>query len=283
MRRLRGMTASLMLNQLDYRSATLVARAVEDSGPDARIIRGTAIVFERWQRVAESDQRATSGSSGKREKIVADAVRIPDLGSIANAAMDLALKATFREIRGQVNHNPQRYLASMFKRSLRLNKTDESLDFEMTIPRTRDGDDVLAILENDGGELPASVGFLSRGRKSNIKKINFSDEALEEAIAKATDERAVEEVTPMDSTEINLQEGRLDGSDFVEGVATKAGRQWRVYKSFDLREISLLIGVDPAWQGVSAQLGTGKPQQTPITQARRSRELDMVRLRCSVG
>lgn len=262
---------------MDYRSINLVARAVDET-PDSRIIKGTAIVFERWQRVADSDQRATSGSSGQREKIVADAVRIPDLGSIVNEALDSALLKTFREVRALVNHDSQRYLGAMFKRSLRLKKSEESLDFELSVPRTRDGDDVLAILDNEGGELPASVGFLSRGRKSKIKRINFEDEAIEEVLEKST--RAVEEATPMDSTEINTQLGKLDGSDYVEGHGVKSGRNWRVYKSFDLREISLLVGVDPAWQGTYAQLGSGVPSPSSSQQARRARELELARLAC---
>ena len=98
----------------------------------------------------------------------------------------------------------------------------------------------------------------------------------DEALATEKSKGAVE----LDNTPINLQNGRLNGSDYVEGINPKSGRNWRVYRSFDLREISFLIGLEPAWKGVYGQLGSGKPEPTPNNQAWRARELAMVELRC---
>ena len=263
------------LDQLEYRTLELTVREMPSGGEN--VVRGTAVVFEKWQQVATGDARAVSGSSRKREKITSEAVRLPDLADIVNEAIDQELRQQHNDIRALVNHNPDRYLGSFFNRSLKLEKTDESLDFELTVPRTSDGNDLLAILENDGGRIPMSVGFKAKGRKSNIKQIDFSDDELEAELNGGA-QRAVRKTGVLDNTPINLQEGRLDGSDYVEGNNVKSGRNWRVYRSFDLREISFLIGQEPAWQGVYGQLGSGKPD--PNQQARRARELAMVELRC---
>lgn len=276
------MTVSYCPNELTYRSCNLAIRDITDA-PNGRVIRGTAIVFERWQRVAEADTRDYSGSSGMREKVTSDAVELPDLSDIVNEAMDKALKEVANDVRALVNHDPERYLGSMYNRSLKLNKTQDSLDFELNVPKTSAGNDLLAVMENEGGNIPASVGFVSRGKNSNIKRINFDDEALEEAITKPSDKRAVvENVSPLDSTEINTQTGKLAGSDYIEGIGVKSGKKWKIFKRLDLREISLLIGHSPAWQGVYGQLGAGAPQPSSQQQAR-ARELELVRLRCLVG
>ena len=256
---------------LEYRTLDLVVREVS-KGDNA--IRGTAILFERWQRVADLDARAVAGSSHKREKVTVASINLPDLSELVNEAIDRELKRQHNDIRALVNHNPDKYLGSMFNRSLKLTKTDDTLDFELTVPQTTAGNDLLAILANEGGIIATSVGFKSRGRRSNIKQVDFDDEALEADL----EDRAVTKTNILDNTPINLQTGRLDGSDYVEGINVKSGRNWRVYKSFDLREISFLIGQEPAWQGVYGQLGSGKPD--PSQRARRSRELAMVEMRC---
>ena len=189
---------------------------------------------------------------------------------------------TFATSKFCVNHDQTQYLGSMFKRSLKLTKTQDSLDFELSVPKTPLGDTAMGILENEGGVLSTSIGFVSRGKKSNIKKVDVDEKTLEKVLS--GESRAnVTIATPLDSTEINLQTGRLDGSDYVESKGrVNGGRPWRVYRSLDLREISLLIGVDPAHEGVFAEKGTGKPQLTNDQQAR-ARVLTMVKLKCLVG
>lgn len=222
-----GTTASC---SLDYRSYSLRA-----TGGTDRTIRGVAIKYESWQRVADRDTRAIAGSSRLREKIASGAVRIEDLPV---------------NVRALVNHREEQYLGGSKSGALSLENKDNALAFELTLPRTRLADDVLGLMESEQ-QLPVSIGFLSRGRRSNVKVIDFDDEALEKAIE--TPNRGSEKVTPLDNTEINLQAGKLQGSDFVEGRNVKTGRSWRVYKSLDLREISILYGLAPAWEGVYAR------------------------------
>ena len=261
---------------LEYRTTDFTVREVSP-GPGGNVVRGTAIVFERWQRVAAADARAVAGGSRKREKVTTLSVDLPDLSEFVNEAVDAELRKRYNDVRALVNHDSQRYLGSMFKRSLKLTKTAETLDFELTVPETTDGNNMLAIMRNENGVIATSVGFVSKGRNSNVKQIDFDDDDLE---AELGDTRAVVNNTNvLDKTPINTQEGKLNGSDYVEGVNVKNGRNWRVYRSFDLREISFLIGQEPAWQGVYGQLGSGRPEPTPQQQARQ-RELDMLELRC---
>ena len=264
---------------MEYRAINCELRAVGDS-PDSRKIRGRAILFEKWQRVATGDERAISGSSGKREKITSQAVRLPDLSEIVNEAMDAELKKVYRDVVMQVDHDQNKYLGSMFRRSLKLTKTDEVLDFELDVPETTVGNDLLAIMRNEGGNLTTSIGFAGRGKKSNVKKIDFEDEALEGDFL--AERAVVRDTTPLDKTPLNLQEGKLSGSDFVEGVGiTKnkkvSGVDWIVFRSLDLREISILTpNREPAHSGVFAQLGAGTPQLSQEQQARRWRERELL-------
>ena len=257
---------------LDYRTIDLAVREVVSPATGGNIVRGRALVFERWQRVATSDTRAYAGSRRRREKITSEAVRLPDLGDIVNEAIDAELKQQFNDVRALVNHDPDKYLGSMFNRSLKLTKTADALEFELRVPMTSNGNDLLAILQNEGGIIPMSVGFVSKGKRSNTKEINFDDKALEQDIENNTDKSK-----QLDNTPINLQEGRLDGSDYVAGRNVKNGRDGIVYRSFDLREISFLIGQEPAWEGTYGKLGSAEP--TSQEQAR-ARELAMVELRC---
>ena len=274
MEHLLGMTQCFS-HDLEYRTVDLAIREVSPM-PDGNVVRGTAIVFERWQRVAALDARAVAGSARRREKIVVASIKLPDLSDIINNALDQELKRQHNDIRALVNHNPDKYLGSMFNRSLKLNKTADTLDFELTVPKTTVGNDLIAILANET-VVAMSVGFKSKGSKSNIKQIDFDDSAIEKELEKTG---GITKTNILDNTPINLQEGRLNGSDYVEGINVRSGRNWRVYKSFDLREISFLIGQEPAWQGVYGQLGSGKPQPTSQQQARRARELAMVEMRC---
>ena len=254
-------------HDLEYRTLDL-----RDVSSTANVVRGTAVVFERWQKVATVDARAIAGESHKREKVTVASVNLPDLSEFVNDALDRELRKTHNDIRALVNHDSNKYLGSMFKRSLKLTKTADTLDFELTVPDTTLGNDLLGIMRNESGAVAMSVGFVSKGRKSNTKTIDMDDDPDLDTTKGKT--------VILDDTPINLQDGKLDGSDYVEGINVKTGRNWRVYRNFDLREISFLIGQEPAWQGVYGQLGSGKPEPTSADQARRSRELAMVELRC---
>ena len=214
-----------MSSQLEYRSYALRATGGAD-----RLVRGVAIRYESWQKVADKGTKAYAGSSRLREKIATGAIRLEDIP----------------KIKALVNHRDTKYLGSTDS-NLKLDNRDNTLRFELTIPRTSLGDDVLGILEAEQ-QMPVSIGFLSRGLKSNIKIIDLAnDDELEKSL---NDSGAAKTVTPVDTTEINTQAGRLDGSDYVEGRNPRTGRSWRVYKSLDIREISILYGLDPAWSGV---------------------------------
>ena len=271
MRHLLGMTQCYSPD-LEYRTVGLAVRETATS-TNGNVVRGTAVVFERWQKVAQRDARAVAGESHKREKVTVASVNLPDLSEFVNDALDQELRKTHNDVRALINHDNDKYLGSMFKRSLKFTKTDRSLDFELTVPETTLGNDLLGIMRNESGAVAMSVGFVSKGRKSNTKTVNMDDEPT-------TDDTTAGKKTTIDNTPINLQNGKLDGSDYVEGINVKTGRNWRVYKNFDLREISFLVGQEPAWQGVYAQIGSGKPVPSSADQARRERELIMLELRC---
>ena len=67
------------MQKLTYRA--LEARATFSETTPDNVIEGVAVPFERWQRVAGRGQRvdAISGSAKSREKIVVDAIRVPNL------------------------------------------------------------------------------------------------------------------------------------------------------------------------------------------------------------
>ena len=160
---------------MEFRSTTFCARVSENR--DDRLINGTAIVFNRWQKVANTKLS---------ELVRRDAV------------------ATDNNIRALINHDSQRYLGSVKGQSLKIDQTPIGLNFELRVPKTTEGNDLLAIMDNEGGEVPTSIGFTLRGSEYSDNKSSV-DNALN-----------------------------------------------RTYSKIDLREISLLVGQEPAWQGVSA-------------------------------
>lgn len=161
---------------MEQRSTTFCARVLNDDAGN-RTIKGTAIVFERWQKVGKSN--------------FSELVRRNAVAKDAN-------------IRALINHDPEKYLGSVDKNSLKITQSITGLDFELRVPKTSNGNDLLAILENEGGELPTSIGFNLLGSEFEDQKSNHDDA-------------------------VN-----------------------RTYSKIDLREISLLVGQEPAWQGVSA-------------------------------
>lgn len=234
---------------MEYRTCSLRATDITTD----RVVKGVAVVYEAWQRVSAKGARAFAGSSRLREKIATGAIRLEDIP----------------RIKALINHRQENYLASTDS-GLKLENRDNTLRFELTLPRTTLGDDVIGLMEAER-ELPVSIGFVARGKNSNIKQIDFDDADLEELFDNPSESRAtVEKVTPLDNTEINLQTGRLEGSDYVEGINVKTGRSWRVYKSLNIVEISLLQGLDPAWEGVYASADGVKrcKHQADIIQAR---------------
>ena len=288
MERLLGMTAS---SSLEYRTCEFEVR-INKSISGRRFVRGRAIMFDRWQTMKQR-QPNSSRRLTLREKIISGAVRLPDLSEFDNPAFDADLRKRYNDVRALINHDPEKYLGSMFKRSLKLNKTSEALEFELAVPRTNAGNDLLAVMENEGGKIATSIGFKQRGASSHIKKVKATDEALDAALltggvvtgsAVGGDKEVV--ANPLDTVGLDLQEGRLDGSDYVESEGAVDGDEWKkwiVFKSLDLREISFLVGVEPAHSGVFAELGSGAPQPTSQDQARRNRELIMAEMRCLVG
>ena len=256
---------------LEYRTCSIRASQIED-----RIIRGTAALYEVWQRVAvaeplatdqrTTEQRAWSGSSGMREKVAEGAVRLERIE--AEHGYWAGERARAR-IKALVNHSNEQYLGNTGSGALKLQNKDQQLQFELTVPETQLGNDVLAMMRAEG-ELGVSIGFVARGRKSNIKRINFRDNELESKLGQSQ-RASVVTVTPMDSTDLPVQEGVLDGSDYVEGIGIDnnnrvSGRNWRVYKSFAVTEVSLLVGKAPAWEGTTA------------TQTRSADELSLARM-----
>ena len=101
-----------------------------------------------------------------------------------------------------------------------------------------------------------------------------------EAVLAGGNRANVTVATPLDNAEVNLQEGMLEGSDFVESQGrVHGGMPWRVYKQLDLREITFLIGFEPAHEGVGGKLGA-----LPASVSQRSREIEIMRLQtCLAG
>lgn len=217
--------------KLTYRA--LEARATFSETTPDNVIEGVAIPFERWQRVADSGQRvnAISGSAGTREKIVVDAIRVPNL---VNELDDLFIKML-------ANHDQTQYLGSTRSGALKLFKTASSLNFRLALPGTTLAKDIKAMIVAEKA-LPVSVGFVERGPRSNVKTKRMTD----------TSEAGIKE---LDAEPLPTQSGRLNGSDWVQGTDPETGRTWRVYKSLDVREISILSGPDPAWSGTHAVIG----------------------------
>ena len=221
---------------LETRSFACRAMPVSASAGDEDFLHlhGTAILFEQWQRVAEAGQAAYSGSGGTREKVTANALRV----DVQTQQADFIHK-----VKALVNHRQDKYLASTDS-GLKLKRTQRGLDFEMRLPKTSLAKDTIALAQAEGS-LPVSIGFVGRGRGSKVtKKPVVSDDP-------ENPPKELELPTP------KTQTGRLDGSDYTEGTDPRNGRRWRVYHTLDLREISLLQGLDPAWQGVTAKPGTG--------------------------
>ena len=160
------------------------------------------------------------------------------------------------KVKALVNHNPEKYLGSTAS-SLKLKTNEQGLDFEITVPQTSLGNDMVALAQAEGA-LPVSVGFVGLGRKSNIFKKPIE----------ATRAAVVDEPAPPKELELELPlpkvqpaDQLLDGSDYTEGVDPRTKIRWRVYHTLDLREISLLQGLDPAWQGVTAKIGDSAVQR----------------------
>ena len=223
---------------LEHRS--FACRATVDAESESMVIHGTAIVFETWQKVAEAGQAAYSGSERLREKIAKGALRI-DVSDQQSAFV--------HTIKSLINHDPQKYLGST-KTSLKLKQTDQGLDFEITVPQTTLGLDTIALAKAEG-TLPVSIGFVGRGRRSNVAKKPLA--ASRAAIDAEKPPPEIDLGLPVPKTQ--PPDHLLDGSDYTEGIDQRNGIRWRVYHTIDLREISILQGLDPAWRGVSAKVG----------------------------
>ena len=211
------------------------------------------VPFERWQRVADGGQRndAISGSAGTREKIVVDAIRVPNL---VDTVDDLFIKML-------ANHDQTQYLGSTRSGALKLFKTKSALNFRLALPGTTLAKDIKAMIVAEKA-LPVSVGFVERGPKSIVKNKQMVD----------TSEAGIKQ---LDVEPLQTQTGRLNGSDWVEGVDPKTGRKWRVYKSLDVREISILNGPDAAWSGTHAVI-SGTPDDILPNDSMRSRQRRML-------
>ena len=277
------MTQSCCLNYLD---TTLEIRATAN-----RTISGVVVPYERWQRVTTPDSlrrrrrgyRAPNvpGSFRFREKVKRKAIKAPDLDNAFDSAFSEALGEDRHNIRALINHDPNQPLGDLASKSLRLKNTDQGLNFQLDLPENDSGDKILkAINSRRDRKLRMSVGFKRRGRKSNVKKVTFADQDLIDP-----DEMRAR-VAVMSSTDFEarvpdqLQEGLLDGSDYVEGLGITdngdiSGYNWRVYFNLDVREVSVLTpNVRPAWEGTVATLG-GDPVANPDY---RDRVIDMVKL-----
>ena len=204
-------------------------------------ISGVCILFERWQRVAQAGQAAYAGSDGTREKILETSIRIDADGKPFVGTTYRYKKP--RPIKAIVNHNEGLYLASTDS-SLKLKKTKTGLEFLLGLPNTNRGRDIAELAKAEGS-LPVSVGFIGRGRRSKIKRKPVVSD----------DPRKTEQEIDALPLQTQPPDQPLDGSDWVEGYDANTGRKWRAYFSLDLRELSILEGLDPAWEGVTASPG----------------------------
>ena len=279
------MTASYCLNYLD---TTLEIRATAN-----RTISGVVVPYERWQRVKttpDSDQRRRRFKRGRRapnvpgsfrfrEKVKRKAIKAPNLDDAFDQAFD---EAGGHNIRALINHDPDQFLGDVASRSLRLKNTDRSLNFELDLPETDSGNKILSAITNKSDrKLRMSIGFKRRGKKSNIKKVTFADGDLIEPDELRARVQVMSSVDFEARVPDQLQDGLLDGSDYVEGLGITdngdiSGYNWRVYFNLDVREVSVLTpNVQPAWEGTVVELGSGDPMSNP---AYRERELLLARL-----
>ena len=259
-------------SELDYRSYDLRVDSLTSG-----TLRGVAIPYERWQRVNDdASLRARRpkrigrirppGATRFREKVRDGGFRLPKPEDTFGDAFAEALhEQGIHDVQALVNHDRSNVLGSMSKKSLRLKNVDKSLQFELDLPNTPAGNKVLDKLNaKDDRRLGMSVGFKRFGSRSNIVRKNFeqnlSDELVEQGLDVPDELRATEEVTGESTKTPDLQTGLLDGSDYVEAVHVPTGRNWRVFFQIDMREISVLVDRDPAWEGTFAELGKGAPQ-----------------------
>ena len=268
------MTASCLHDyELDYRCLDLRVDSISN-----RTIRGVVVPYERWQRVPDDDSMrarkrrprkgriAPPGAGRFREKVRRGAIKMPTSDELFGDTFSQALEEQgIHDVRALINHNPNSVVGQLSDRSLRLKNVGDNLNFELDLPENSVGNKVIDKLnDSEDKRLGMSVGFKRYGRKSNVIRKNYDqdlpDSVIEKDFTFSPDEtRAIETVETASIQTPNLQTGLLDGSDYVEGVHVPTGRQWRVYFQLDLREVSILVDTQPAWQGTFAELGTGNP------------------------
>ena len=256
-----------------------------------RTVRGVCIPYERWQRIGLPDngQRGRWYWGGSdyhyREKVRREAVRLEDIEEAYGEAFRAALKRKgLHDVAASIDHKPQGF-GRMSDGNIRFKNTSESLNFEIDLPETPAGNRVLtAIQDAPDGNIGVSIGFRRKGRKSNIVRKHYDqvdqdqiDQDLQTKLLPAgVEQRATVDVGADSVRAPEQQEGELEGSDYFEGVAVTQGRQFRVYFTVDLREVSLLVKIKPRWEGVFAQLGTGDPVDPQW--GWRQRQLQLVKL-----
>ena len=271
-------------DELDFRSYAMRVDALSD-----RRLSGIAIPFERWQRVPDDPNlrakgrrprrpRNVPGAARFREKVREGAIKLPNLDDTFKDSFDQALRDQgIHDVHALINHDPHQPLGRLSDGKLKLSSEDKSLKFQLELPDNSNGDKVLeSINDSDDRSLAMSVGFKRRGKRSNVVRKDYRlDEPTDDQVDKdySTEKRAVETVPASDIRTPKLQTGFLDGSDYIEAFHPPTGRQWTVYFQLDLREVSVLLGRQPAWEGTYAT--TGKQ----LNKNWRDRVLDMVGLR----
>ncbi len=115
------------------------------AGPLATVT-GLVVPVEKWQTVAGAGDRAAK--KGKTREKVAKGAFSRSLGLARNGQ---------RDIKAFAHHQPERILGRTSGQTLRLEETGDGLRFEMDLPDTTDGRDLLELIRR--GDIGASMGF----------------------------------------------------------------------------------------------------------------------------
>ena len=130
---------------MEYRYAEL---------PPLATVGGLAAPYEKWQTLGRTDNdRQGDGAGRVREKLAQGAFSV-SLGEVAEGT---------REISAFAAHAPERVLGRTKGDTLRLRNTERGLEFELDLPDTTDGRDLLALI--DRGHIGASIGFAEASTK----------------------------------------------------------------------------------------------------------------------
>ena len=203
------------MSDLEYRYA---------EPPPAGRVGGLAAPYERWETIGGGRDRAGRPRPRRREKIARGAFR-DALGAVQEGKL---------EIKAFAAHMPERILGRTGNGTLQLFDAKDGLRFELLLPDTTDGRDMLALIQR--GDLGASVGFLAPSAGAVASGKDAGDGTLWQVLKSI----ALREISLTASPAYKDTSVELLRSDAAEG---------RQPESYAVRYLRQVLGDDmpPAW------------------------------------